>query len=70
MNDWPTDDRTADNLAREAGYFALLDAAEAWAAEIERLALLEAADADEIDGDDDPDGAVVWHWEWMAQEAA
>ncbi len=70
MNDWPTDDRTAADLAGEADYFARVDAAEAWAAEIERLAFLEEVLSDGFDGDDDPDGAVVRHWEWMAQEAA
>ena len=70
MNDWPTDDRTAEDRVREADYFARVDAAEAWAAEIEWLALLDAADADGFDGDDDPDGAVARHWEWMEQQAA
>jgi hypothetical protein len=67
MNDWPTDDSTAADLAREADYFARVDAAEAWAAEIERLALLEDALADGLDGDDDPDGAVARHYDrWAA----
>ena len=66
MNDWPTEIRTHDDLAREAAYFARRDAAEAWAAEIERLALLDAVDADEWDGDDDPDGAVARHYDRLA----
>ena len=67
MNDWPTDDRTAADLAREVHYFARVDAAEAWAAEIERLALLEQVLGGDLDGDDNPDGAVARHHDrWAA----
>ena len=67
MNDWPTDDRAAADRAREADYFARVDAAEAWAAEFERMALLEDVLADGFDGDDDPDGAVARHYDrWAA----
>ena len=63
MNDWPTDDRTAEDLAGQVEHFARIDAAEAWANEIERLALFKAVNND----GDDPNGAVARHYHrWAA----
>ena len=56
-----------DDLAHEVTYFARLDAAEAWAAEIEWLALLDATNAADVGDDNDPDGMVARHYDrWAA----
>ncbi len=68
MDKWPADDRTTDDLTREATYFARIVAGEGRAIEIERLALPDPTDAADVGGDNGPDGMITRHHDrWAAQ---